>query len=157
MLIKKTHKSCKYINYKIFKSYSDMKTKQISIVLFFLITVALGSLQVYMPKCASDQLTNSINYTLANFGHIPYGRTIIGELIIPNNTEFCNYDETDNFGNLKSEDVKKFVIIKRGGCKFTKKILNAQKRGADMVIVYDYQSGIQPTVVMSNDGHGHLI
>lgn len=59
--------------------------------------------------------------------------------------------------NLKSEDVKKFVLVKRGGCKFTKKILNAQKRGADMVIVYDNQAGISPNVVMSNDGHGHLI
>ena len=91
MLIQKKHTNRVYI-IQIFKSYSDMKQKQISILLFFLISVALGSLQVYMPKCASDELTNSINYTLANFGHIPYGRTIIGELIIPNNTEFCNYD-----------------------------------------------------------------
>ncbi len=134
-----------------------MKTLQISTLLFFLISLALGSLQVYMPQCAVNELPNPINYTLANFGHILYGRTVIGELVIPNNAEFCNFEETDNFANLKSEDVKKFVIIKRGGCKFTKKILNAQKRGADLVIVYDNQVGIAPNVIMSNDGHGHLI
>lgn len=54
-------------------------------------------------------------------------------------------------------DVKKFVLIKRGNCKFTKKILNAQKKGADMVIIYDNEKTATPNVIMSNDGHGHLI
>ena len=53
--------------------------------------------------------------------------------------------------------MKKFVLIKRGGCKFTKKILNAQKRGADMVIIYDNVKTLSPTVIMANDGHGHLV
>lgn len=31
-----------------------------------------------MPTCASTEMSQQVNYTLANFGHIPYGRTIIG-------------------------------------------------------------------------------
>jgi lysophospholipid acyltransferase (LPLAT)-like uncharacterized protein len=49
------------------------------------------------------------------------------------------------------------VLIIRGSCKFTKKILNAQKQGADMAIIYDSEKGTVPHIVMSNDGHGHLI
>lgn len=29
------------------------------------------------------------------------------------------------------------MLIKRGNCKFTQKVLNAQKLGADYVIIYD--------------------
>ena len=53
--------------------------------------------------------------------------------------------------------MKKFAVIRRGGCKFTRKILNAQKQGADLVIIYDNEKTASPNVVMSNDGHGHLI
>ena len=53
--------------------------------------------------------------------------------------------------------MKKFLHIKRGNCKFTKKILNAQRRGADMVIIYDHEKTLSPNVVMANDGHGHLV
>lgn len=59
-----------------------------------LVYLSMGSLEVYMPVCATTEITQPINYTLANFGHILYGRTIIGEIIIPKNAEFCNFEET---------------------------------------------------------------
>jgi hypothetical protein len=46
-------------------------------------------------------------------------------------------DDEKAFKNIQKEEMKKFVLIKRGTCKFTKKILNAQKLGADLVIIYD--------------------
>jgi len=49
------------------------------------------------------------------------------------------------------------MLIKRGTCKFTQKVLNAQKLGADFVIIYDNETTSKPTVIMKNDGHGHLI
>lgn len=45
---------------------------------------------------------------------------------------------------------------RRGGCKFTQKVINAQNLGADLIIIYDDEPGDKPTVIMKNDGHGHL-
>jgi exopolysaccharide biosynthesis predicted pyruvyltransferase EpsI len=53
--------------------------------------------------------------------------------------------------------MKRFILIKRGGCKFTKKILNAQKRNYELAIIYDNDDASAPDVVMTNDGHGHLV
>jgi hypothetical protein len=49
------------------------------------------------------------------------------------------------------------MIVKRGTCKFTQKVLNAQKLGAQFVIIYDNETNDQPHVIMKNDGHGHLV
>ncbi len=49
------------------------------------------------------------------------------------------------------------MLIKRGNCKFTQKVLNAQKLGADFVIIYDNEKTQKPHIVMKNDGHGHLV
>lgn len=71
--------------------------------------------------------------------------------------KFCDSDNNQSFYSLDGESIKKFVLIERGDCKFTKKILNAQKKGAEMVIIYDNEDTSVPGIVMSNDGHGHLI
>jgi hypothetical protein len=46
--------------------------------------------------------------------------------------------------------------VKRGECKFTEKVINAQNLGADLIIIYDDRLGDNPSVIMKNDGHGHL-
>ncbi len=47
--------------------------------------------------------------------------------------------------------------MKRGVCKFTEKVINAQNLGADLVIIYDHDVSSEATkVIMKNDGHGHL-
>lgn len=50
------------------------------------------------------------------------------------------------------------MLVKRGGCKFTKKIILAQKLNIHMVIIYDNDTAsTTPNIVMANDGHGHLV
>ena len=66
-------------------------------------------------------------------------------------------DGVSNILPSDADDVKTFILIKRGGCKFTKKILNAQHKGAHMAIIYDNDTSTSPDIVMANDGHGHLI
>lgn len=124
--------------------------------LLFLCALASSSFVPYMPVCAVQEMRTKVDYTLANFGHILYGRTVVGELIIPEDKDLCSSDNSETFYKFGS-DMKKFVLIKRGNCKFTKKILNAQKRGADMVIIYDYENSASTLSVMANDGHGHLV
>ena len=49
------------------------------------------------------------------------------------------------------------MLIERGDCKFTKKIIGAQNLNHQLVIIYDNHSSSTPNIVMSNDGHGHLV
>ena len=55
-----------------------------------LVVLATATLEIYGPPCAKKGFSNSVEYTLSNFGEIPYGQTIIGKIIIPNDTELCD-------------------------------------------------------------------
>ena len=92
-------------------------------------------MEIYIPECARKIIPDGVNYTLANFGYIPYGETAIGQLFLPkkNNSELCSIDGEDKL----NPDTKSFILVKRGVCKFTQKVLIAQKLGAKFVIVYD--------------------
>lgn len=63
-----------------------MKALTTILLSFLALTATHSTLQVYMPICAVTEINGLVNYTLANFGHILYGRTTIGELIIPQNS-----------------------------------------------------------------------
>lgn len=52
--------------------------------LLTLIILATSSLQVYSPECAVKRFSKLIEYTLSNFGDIPYGEVIIGQIKVPN-------------------------------------------------------------------------
>lgn len=40
---------------------------------------------------------------------------------------------------LKNNETNRrnIILVKRGGCKFTEKVINAQRLGADLIIIYD--------------------
>lgn len=67
----------------------------------------------------------------------------------------CNTTNESPINN-KDPTTKTFLLVKRGGCKFTKKVINAQNLGADLIVIYDNVPGSTPSVIMKNDGHGHL-
>lgn len=112
-------------------------------------------LQVYSPGCSATRLPGNIEYTLSNFGEIPYGETIIGQIILPKDPELCKIAGETYLSNQDST-TKNILLVKRGTCKFTQKVINAQNLGADLIIIYDNVEGTSPTVMMKNDGHGHL-
>jgi hypothetical protein len=58
--------------------------------------------------------------------------------------------------NNRDPTTKIALLVKRGTCKFTKKVINAQNLRADLIIIYDNIAGDRPSVIMKNDGHGHL-
>lgn len=126
-----------------------------TIVILALVWMAAAVLQVYSPACSVDKIPNSIEYTLSNFGEIPYGETIIGQIYLPKNPELCS---TNNEPSVISKDptTKSILLVKRGTCKFTQKVINAQNLGADIIIIYDNNEGSTPSIIMKNDGHGHL-
>lgn len=48
------------------------------------------------------------------------------------------------------------VLIKRGGCNFDQKVINGEKLGANLVIVYDNKEGDSPKIIMKDSGKGDL-
>lgn len=126
-----------------------------SIALLSLIILASASLQVYSPECAVKRFSKLIEYTLSNFGEIPYGQVIIGQIRVPNKELLCSI-EGESYINNNDRNTRVILLVKRGECKFTEKVINAQNLGADLIIIYDDKPGDIPSVIMKNDGHGHL-
>jgi hypothetical protein len=102
-----------------------------------IVTLSVAYLDVYIPECARLAIPGEIEESLANFGFIPYGQTLVGKLFVPqgeNNAELCTIEGEKP---IKLLEGKAFMLIKRGTCKFTQKVLNAQRLGADMAVIYD--------------------
>ena len=96
-----------------------------SLAVLTLVVLATSTLEVYGPECAKTSIPSEISYTLSNFGEIPYGQSIIGQINLPNNPELCDStgEESFNHDDSSSHDI---LLVKRGTCKFTKKVINAQ-------------------------------
>lgn len=123
--------------------------------LLALTILSSATLQVYSPECAVKRFKNTIEYTLSNFGEIPYGEVIMGQIRVPKAEELCSI-EGESYINNKDPNSRVILLVKRGTCKFTEKVINAQNLGADLIIIYDNNPGDKPSVIMKNDGHGHL-
>ena len=83
-----------------------------------LIIGAISTIQVYSPVCATQMLQKPIDYTLSNFGVIPYGEVIIGKIQLPKNEELCSLDG-ENILKSNETNRRNIILVKRGTCKFT--------------------------------------
>jgi hypothetical protein len=59
-----------------------------NLIAFLIIKASLSYLTVYGPECAVAKLQN-IPYTLSNFGEIPYGQTLMGQVKLPKDELLC--------------------------------------------------------------------
>lgn len=60
-----------------------------AVIAAVLVCTALSSFQIYSPESAKNLLPDEIRYTIANFGHIPYGSTFIAKLKISEPRDLC--------------------------------------------------------------------
>lgn len=92
--------------------------------------------------------------SLADFGHIPYGHTVVGQPVFIQDNEYgC-----DDFNTTltKFPDSNPIVVVKRGKCSFVQKVRNAEHGGAKMAIVVDeINSENVKFITMVNDGTGN--
>ena len=78
--------------------------------------------------------TKTLEYTIANFGTVPYGHSLYGTVFKATPLDACTelsplkWDK--NYGTL-------IVYVERGNCHFAQKVLMAQKIGAGLVIIGD--------------------
>jgi hypothetical protein len=94
--------------------------------------------------------------SIANFGLIPYGHTIMGDLkFVATNEYGC-----DSFNNsIKSGDeLSPIVIVRRGVCSFVQKVRNIEHGGGKLAIIVDEVDNEDPDmIIMVDDGTGNGI
>ncbi|EGR32389.1 vacuolar sorting receptor, putative [Ichthyophthirius multifiliis] len=128
-------------------------------ILISIITIQLlkADLQVYNNKDLEEQVKKinkkeaKIPFQLALFGKIPYGRKIIGDVMLANPIDACKpLESTEN------NQQHTFVLIQRGECSFVTKVFNAQLFGGKVIILMDDKKE-NYDILMSDDGMGDRV
>lgn len=135
----------------------------ISIYLFLLLSVAYSKLTVYSPNSLRNKINKqngSLHSSVANFGHIPYGHSIIGRVWFDEQNRDGCHDFKINITGEGDPDVtpSPIVLVERGGCSFVKKVRNIEHAGGSLAVIIDNKAGeIVEQVIMVDDGTGHGI
>ena len=123
------------------------------LILIFLLVVPLinCTLKVLGPNNLIERFTNgTIEYTLANFGHIPYGKSLISTAFVANPITACSViDPPANSSRI--------AIIERGNCSFVTKVKVAQTMGARLAIIVDNVNEDSEDITMKDDGFGFSV
>lgn len=132
-------------------------------MLSLIFTYALSKLVVYHPRRLRDKIDPNfgvIGSSLANFGNIPYGHSIIGKLWYdPENPDGCNKFSINitGFGDPDATP-SPIVLVTRGNCPFVKKVRNIEHAGGSLAIIADNKPGERvESVIMVDDGSGNGI
>lgn len=102
------------------------------------------------PK-VPDLMSRNYKMTLANYGFIPYGRNLVGNLHYANNTDACS--PIVSFSSEKTP----ILLIERGNCTFVTKTHYAELGGAKMAIIIDSVEENEDRIIMIDDGFGSNI
>lgn len=91
-----------------------------------------STITVTAPPPLQKHFNNrKFEYSLANFGDVPYGYSISGSLVLANPRDACS-QLTNNFSGSQT-----ILVVERGRCHFAKKVLNAQMKGMKLVLIID--------------------
>jgi hypothetical protein len=107
------------------------------ITFLLLLSLAVATLKVQAPAALRLYFANKykdglIPYSIANYGEVPYGKTLSGEVGIPSVLEDCVYED------LPEDQAKKpILLLERNDCTFTQKSLNVQKEGGKLALIMD--------------------
>ena len=109
---------------------------------------------------AIDPIHGEISSSIANFGNIPYGHSILGKVWYdPDNSDGCEpFDiKITGEGDPDSEP-SPIVIVRRGECSFVKKVRNIEHAGGALAIIIDNKEDERSEdVIMVDDGTGNGI
>ena len=97
-----------------------------------------------------------MSLTLANYGYVPYGKSLIGTLHLATPRNGCLPLEPFMTNNTHS-DPSPIVVMERGGCHFVTKTHYAQLIGAKLALIIDNRDENEDYVIMVDDGFGHDI
>ena len=103
-----------------------------SLIASSLLGLAWSKLVVQSPPQLVDQFADSNNVipaNYANFGHIPYGQSLVGTISFdPNNPSGCTAPDQSQDAETTTESKKtKIVLVDRGQCSFVTKVRVAER------------------------------
>ncbi len=86
------------------------------ISLLLLFNTIFCKLEVISPQAAQTDFPNGIPNSIGNFGHVPYGMTLIGQAVKGSPYNGCQSQSIgENFPNSF------FLVVERGECPFVTK------------------------------------
>jgi len=97
-----------------------------------------AKLVVQQPKGLINEFAKKnqteIKYIVASYGHIPWGRSLIGEVVLSQPEDGCS-----NISSVQSVQIKEtpFLMMKIGECFHVTKSKNAEAAGAKLAIISD--------------------
>jgi hypothetical protein len=127
------------------------------------IACSIAKVIVYAPQQLKESVikkkgnNEGFVVSLANFGIIPYGHSLIGRIYYdPENSDGCQPFGDFDFSNDPddAEHPTPIFLVDRGNCTFVKKVRNIEHAGGRLGIVMDNQQEDISYVIMSDDGTG---
>ena len=134
-----------------------------SILFLLFLCTTLAKVYVYSPQQLIEEVKketgghDGFEMSLANFGIIPYGHSLIGRIYYDSeNADGCEpYGEFDYSGDPDDDQHPTPIILAdRGNCTFVKKIRNIEHAGGRLGIVIDNTVEDAKNIIMSDDGSG---
>jgi hypothetical protein len=108
---------------------------KVLVLSLLLIKISISEIDIWGPPQLKKLYRKKvIEYSIANFGVVPYGKSIIGTL-----KKSVPFDACKDIKNIRNtlSDGALILLVSRGGCHFAEKVINAQKIGASLVILVD--------------------
>lgn len=134
---------------------------KISILLSCLLAFAASKLLIYNPQSLKSKVGKNkdgvIESSLANFGHTPYGHSIIGNVWYDEENKLgCDDFKIDVTGEGDPDMTPSpIVLVERGNCAFVKKVRNVEHAGGAMAVIIDNKPGeMVDHIIMVDDGTG---
>lgn len=133
------------------------------ILALLILAMANAKLFVYSPNTLRKKINDingEIKSSLANFGLVHYGHSIIGRVWYDDqNPDGCNdYNMIFDGVGDPDTDPSPIVLVNRGKCSFTQKARNVEHAGGRLALIMDDKIGENPEdVIMVDDGSGNGI
>ena len=152
----------KFQNFNL-RDYIKLNMKSWFGLLLLLVSATVGKLIIYYPPSlreAIDPVHSEISSSIANFGNIPYGHSVLGRVWFdPDNALGCDpFDIKITGEGDPDNEPSPIVVVKRGECSFVKKVRNIEHAGGALAVIIDNKEDERTEdVIMVDDGTGNGI
>ena len=112
------------------------RVSQPLLLLAIMASLCLSKITIWSPQYLKEKYQHkNLHYSIATFGKVPYGHSIMGRLVSAHNDLGCKPIQSLR-AYLKDGPV--ILVTRRGSCNFSLKARNAQAAGASAVLVLDH-------------------
>ncbi len=124
-----------------------------------MLALASCKLIIYNPNSLKKKVGDNgvIQSSLANFGHTPYGHSIIGNVWYSEEEKSGCSEFQMKVTDQGDPDVtpSPIILVERGDCSFVKKVRNVEHAGGALAVIIDNKPGeMVDHVIMVDDGTG---